>query len=137
MPSLTRRSAPDWRTETLARMRALILDADPEIIEERKWIKPSNPLGVPVWSHAGTVCTGEVYAKVVKLTFARGASIPDPSRLFNSSLEGNMRRAIDIHEDENVDARAFKALVKAAVARNGAAVKTRAAAKKRARSSAE
>ena len=127
----------DWRKETLARMRALILEADPEIIEERKWITPSNPLGVPVWSHAGIVCTGEVYAKVVKLTFARGAGLPDPSRLFNSSLEGNTRRAIDIHEGENVDARAFKALVKAAVAGNGPAVKKRAAMKKRARSSAE
>jgi hypothetical protein len=108
-----------WRGETLARMRALILEADPEMIEECKWIKATNPLGVPVWSHAGIVCTGEAYAKVVKLTFARGASVPDPSRLFNSSLEGNTRRAIDIHEGENVDADAFKALVKAAVAQNG------------------
>jgi hypothetical protein len=107
-----------WRGETLARMRALILEADPEMIEECKWIKPMNPSGVPVWSHAGIVCTGEVYAKVVKLTFARGASIPDPSRLFNSSLEGNTRRAIDIHEGEKVDAGRFKALVKAAVAAN-------------------
>jgi len=115
----------DWRTETLARIRALILEADPEIIEERKWIKPTNPLGVPVWSRAGIVCTGEVYAKVVKLTFALGAGLPDPSRLFNSSLEGNMRRAIDIHEGENVDARAFKALVKAAVARNALQAKKR------------
>ena len=109
----------DWREETLARMRALILEADPEMIEERKWRKPSNPAGVPVWSHKGIVCTGEKYKNVVKLTFARGASIPDPSRLFNSSLEGNMRRAIDIHEGEEVDAAAFKALVKAAVAENG------------------
>ena len=108
-----------WRGETLARMRALILEADPEMTEEWKWIKPTNPLGVPVWSHAGIVCTGETYTKVVKLTFARGASIPDPSRLFNSSLEGNTRRAIDIHEGEKVDAGAFKALVKAAVAQNG------------------
>ena len=107
-----------WRGETLARMRALILEADPEMTEECKWIKPTNPLGVPVWSHAGIVCTGEAYTKVVKLTFARGARIPDPSRLFNSSLEGNMRRAIDIHEGETVDAGAFKALVKAAVAQN-------------------
>jgi hypothetical protein len=112
-----------WRGETLARMRALILEADREMIEECKWIKPMNPLGVPVWSHAGIVCTGESYAKAVKLTFARGASIPDPSRLFNSSLEGNMRRAIDIHEGEKVDAGAFKALVKAAVALNGSAKK--------------
>jgi len=101
-----------WRGETLARMRALILAADPEIIEEWKW-------GGPVWSHHGIVCTGEAYTKVVKLTFARGASVPDPSRLFNSSLEGNTRRAIDIQEGEKVDAGAFKALVKAAVAQNG------------------
>ena len=113
------RDVGGWRGETLARMRALILEADPEMIEERKWIKPSNPLGVPVWSHGGIVCTGEVYAKVVKLTFSRGARIPDPSRLFNSSLEGNTRRAIDIHEGEKIDAGAFKALVKAAVAQNG------------------
>jgi hypothetical protein len=102
-----------WRGETLARMRALILEADPEVIEEVKW------RGTPVWSRHGIVCTGEAYAKVVKLTFARGARVPDPSRLFNSSLEGNTRRAIDIHEGEKVDARAFKALVKAAVAENG------------------
>jgi len=117
------RDRGDWRGETLARMRALILEADPEMIEERKWFKPTNPAGVPVWSHAGIVCTGETYAKVVKLTFARGASLPDPSRLFNSSLEGNTRRAIDIHEGETVDARAFKALVKAAVAVNVARAK--------------
>src|SRR3981189_2548791 len=104
----------DWREEILARMRALILKADPEMIEERKWRKPSNAMaGVPVWSHHGLVCTGEKYKKVVKLTFARGASIPDPSRLFNSSLEGNTRRAIDIHEGEKVDAGAFKAIGKA------------------------
>jgi hypothetical protein len=107
-----------WREETLARMRALILEADPAMMEERKWAKPTNPMGVPVWSHNGIVCTGEVYSKVVKLTFARGASLPDPAGLFNSSLEGNTRRAIDIHEGEKVDARAFKALVKAAVALN-------------------
>jgi hypothetical protein len=114
-----------WRGETLARMRKLILEADPEMTEECKWIKPTNPSGVPVWSHAGIVCTGEAYTKVVKLTFAKGASIPDPSRLFNSSLEGNTRRAIDIHEGEEVDAGAFKALVKAAVARNGSSAKQR------------
>jgi len=108
-----------WRGETLARMRALILEADPEMIEEWKWVKATSP-GTPVWSHDGIVCTGEVYAKVVKHTFARGAALPDPSRLFNSSLEGNTRRAIDIREGEKVDARAFKALVKAAVALNGA-----------------
>jgi len=107
-----------WRGETLARMRALILAADPGIIEEWKW-------GVPVWSRDGIVCTGEVYKMAVKLTFARGASVPDPSRLFNSSLEGNMRRAIDIREGEKVDASAFRALVKAAVARNGTPAKKR------------
>ena len=115
-----------WRGETLARMRALILEADPGMIEERKWRKPSNAMaGVPVWSHNGIVCTGETYKNVVKLTFAQGAKIPDPSRLFNSSLEGNTRRAIDIHEGEKVDARAFKALVKAAVAQNGPPAKKR------------
>jgi hypothetical protein len=114
------RDLGEWREKTLDRMRALILEADPEMIEERKWRKPSNAMaGVPVWSHDGMVCTGETYSKVVKLTFARGASLPDPSRLFNSSLEGSTRRAIDIHEGERVDAGAFKALVKAAVARNG------------------
>jgi len=110
----------DWREETLARMRALILEADPEMTEERKWKKPSNPVGVPVWSHNGIVCTGETYKKAVKLTFAKGASIPDPSGIFNSSLEGNTRRAIDIHEGEEVDADAFKALVTAAVTQNPA-----------------
>ena len=106
------RDAGDWREETLDRMRALILEADPEMIEERKWKKPSNDMaGVPVWSHNGIVCTGETYKKAVKLTFARGAGLPDPKGLFNSSLEGNTRRAIDIHEGEQVDARAFKALV--------------------------
>jgi hypothetical protein len=109
----------DWRLETLARIRALILEADPEMIEERKWKKPSNIAGVPVWSHNGIVCTGETYTKVVKLTFLHGADLPDPSRLFNSSLAGNMRRAIDIREGETIDARAFKSLVKAAVAQNG------------------
>ena len=115
-----------WREETLARMRALILEADPQMTEERKWKKASNGMaGVPVWSHDGIVCTGEIYKNVVKLTFAQGASIPDPSRLFNSSLEGNTRRAIDIHEGETVDASAFKALVKAAVVQNGASAKKR------------
>ena|ERR1041384_4971809 len=117
----TARTARDWRDETLDRMRALILDADPEMVEERKWKKASNAMaGVPVWSHDGMVCTGEKYKNIVKLTFAYGASIPDPSRLFNASLEGGTRRAIDIHEGEEVDARAFKALVKAAVTRNAA-----------------
>ena len=125
-PAKRIRDQGDWREEILARMRALILEADPEMIEERKWRKPSNGMvGVPVWSHHGIVCTGETYAKTVKLTFARGASLPDPSRLFNSSMEGNMRRAIDIHEGEKVDARAFKALVKAAIALNGPPAKKR------------
>ena len=112
------RELEGWRGETLARMRALILEADPEITEEWKW---SNP----VWSHHGIVCTGEAYKKVVKLTFARGAGLPDPARLFNSSLEGNTRRAIDIREGEVVDAAAFKALVKAAVALNGPSTEKR------------
>lgn len=113
-------SAPGWREETLARMRTLILEADPAMIEERKWKKPSNGMkGVPVWSHNGIVCTGETYKQVVKLTFARGASLPDPARLFNASLEGGTRRAVDIREGERVNAAAFKALIKAAVARNG------------------
>jgi hypothetical protein len=116
----------DWREEMLARMRALILEADPEMVEERKWRKPSNAMaGVPVWSHHGIVCTGETYQNVVKLTFAQGASLSDPSRLFNSSLEGSTRRAIDIQEGEKVDARAFKALVKAAVAQNASPAKKR------------
>jgi hypothetical protein len=107
-------------------MRELILEADPEMTEERKWKKASNAMrGVPVFSHNGIVCTGETYAKAVKLTFARGASLPDPSRLFNASLDGGTRRAIDIHEGETVDARAFKVLVKAAVAENASAQKKR------------
>jgi hypothetical protein len=108
-----------WRGESLARMRALILEADPEMIEEWKW------MGTPVWSHHGIVCTGESYTKVVKLTFARGASIADPTHLFNSSLEGNMRRAIDIHEGVTVDASAFKALIRAAVVQNTLSKKKR------------
>ena len=113
--------AGDWREGTLARMRALIMEADPGIVEERKWRKPSNGMaGVPVWSHNGIICTGETYKKVVKLTFAQGASVPDPKRLFNASLEGGTRRAIDIPEGQQVDSSAFKALVKAAVALNGA-----------------
>jgi hypothetical protein len=119
------RELEGWRGETLARLRALILEADPEMTEECKWIKPTNPLGVPVWSHDGIVCTGEAYAKVVKLTFARGASLADPAGLFNASLEGNTRRAIDIHEGETIDAGAFKALVKAAVAENRPPAKKR------------
>jgi hypothetical protein len=107
----------DWRGETLRRMRTLIKKADPDVVEEWKWVKPTNP-GVPVWSHDGIICTGESYKKVVKLTFAKGASLKDPARLFNSSLDGNVRRAIDIHEGEEVDESAFKALVREAVALN-------------------
>ena len=121
----TKSAKRDWRDETLAQMRALILEADPEMIEERKWAKATNPAGVPVWSHGGIVCTGETYKNSVKLTFAQGASLPDPSRLFNASLEGNTRRAIDIHEGDQVDERAFKTLVKAAVARNRPSAKKR------------
>jgi hypothetical protein len=113
------RDLGDWRGETLARMRKLILESDSEMIEEWKW------MGTPVWSRHGIVTTGEAYKTVVKLTFAKGASLPDPSRLFNSSLEGNMRRAIDIHEGETIDTGAFKALVKAAVAHNGSTKKNR------------
>ena len=106
----------DWRGETLSVMRKLIHDEDPDVVEEVKWRKPSNSmLGVPVWSHDGIICTGEVYKDKVKLTFAKGASLQDTGRLFNSSLDGNTRRAIDIHQGENVDPRAFKALVRAAV----------------------
>jgi hypothetical protein len=111
-------SLGDWRAETLAKVRRLIHEADPDIIEECKWIKPSNPLGVPVWSHAGIVCTGEAYKQVVKLTFARGASLAETRKLFNSSLDGDTRRAIDIREGEVLDAEAFKALIQAAVAEN-------------------
>ena len=113
----------DWRGETLARMRKLIREADPDVIEEWKW------MGTPIWSHDGIICTGESYKKVVKLTFAKGASLKDPARLFNSSLEGNVRRAIDIAEGEEVDATAFKALVREAVAYNGAAMAKRKAKK--------
>jgi hypothetical protein len=115
----------DWRGEMLARLRALIKQADPDVVEEVKWRKPSNPLGVAVWSHAGIICTGETYKDKVKLTFANGASLKDPARLFNSSLDGNTRRAIDIHEGEEVDADAFKALIRAAVALNTSGGKAR------------
>src|SRR5262245_30867197 len=108
----------DWRGEMLARVRMLIKQVDPEVVEEVKWRKPSNPLGVPVWSHDGIICTGETYKNAVKLTFAKGASLPDPNGLFNSSLEGNSRRAIDIHEDDEIDAPALQALIRAAVALN-------------------
>ncbi len=107
----------DWRGKTLGRMRKLIKEADPDVVEQLKWIKHSSP-GTPVWSHDGIICTGESYKNVVKLTFAKGASLKDPGRLFNSSLEGNVRRAIDIHEGEEVDESAFKALVRQAVALN-------------------
>ena len=107
----------DWRGETLRRMRKLIKKADPDVVEEWKWVKPTNP-GTPTWSHDGIICTGESYKSVVKLTFAKGASLKDPARLFNSSLDGNVRRAIDIHEGEEVDESAFTALVRQAVALN-------------------
>jgi len=109
----------DWRGETLARVRSLIREADPEVVEEVKWRKPSNSvLGVPVWEHAGIICTGETYKSVVKLTFAKGASLKDPSGLFNASLEGNVRRAIDFYEGDKIDEKALKALIRAAVALN-------------------
>ncbi len=114
----------DWRGETLSRMRKLIKEADSDVVEEVKWVKPTNP-GTPTWSHDGIICTGETYKSVVKLTFAKGASLKDPAKLFNSSLEGNTRRAIDIHEGEKVDASAFKALIRAAVALNTSGGKTR------------
>src|SRR5215510_13090079 len=107
----------DWRGETLGRMRKLIKEADPDVVEEWKWVKPTNP-GTPVWSHNGMICTGESYKNVVKLTFFNGASLKDPARLFNSSLEGNARRAIDIHEGDKVDEAALKDLIRAAVALN-------------------
>ena len=108
----------DWRSKTLARIRALIKQADPDVVEEVKWRKPSNPAGVPVWSHDGMICTGETYKSAVKLTFAYGAALDDPSGLFNSSLEGNTRRAIDFHEGDTIDEKALKALIRAAVALN-------------------
>src|SRR5437773_10482751 len=107
----------DWRGKTLSRVRTLIKEADPDVVEELKWVKPTNP-GTPTWSHDGIICTGETYKSIVKLTFARGAAPKDPARLFNSSLDGNVRRAIDIHEGEDVDESAFKALVRQAVALN-------------------
>jgi hypothetical protein len=114
----------DWRGETLSRMRKLIKEADPDVVEEVKWVKSTNP-GTPTWSHDGIICTGEPYKSVVKLTFAKGASLNDPAKLFNSSLEGNTRRAIDIREGEKVDAGAFKALIRAAVALNTSGGKPR------------
>jgi hypothetical protein len=114
----------DWRGHTLGRMRKLIKQADPDVVEEVKWKKPSSP-GVPVWSHDGIICTGESYKATVKLTFAKGAALKDPARLFNSSLDGNVRRAIDIREGEQVDASKFKALVREAVALNASGAKAR------------
>jgi hypothetical protein len=108
----------DWRKETLSNVRALIKEADPAVVEERKWKKASKPDGVPVWSHYGIICTGETYKNAVKLTFAKGAKLEDPKRLFNSSLEGNTRRAIDLHEGDRIDGPAFKALVRSAVELN-------------------
>jgi len=107
----------DWRGAALARIRALVIEADPDVVEEWKW------MGTPVWSHGGGICTGESYKAIVKLTFFKGASLKDPAKLFNSSLEGNVRRAIDIHEGENIDANAFKALIRAAVALNASSAK--------------
>jgi len=116
----------DWRGKTLARLRTLIREADPDVVEEVKWRKPSNAmLGVPVWEHDGIICTGETYKAAVKMTFARGASLDDPSDLFNASLEGNTRRAIDFHEGDKIDAKALKSLVRAAVAKNTSAKKGR------------
>lgn len=109
-----------WRGKTLSRVRALIKDADPDVVEEWKWRKPSNP-GVPVWSHQGPICTGETYKNAVKLTFLKGASLRDPSGLFNSSLEGKTRRAIDFHEDDEIDEKAFTTLIRAAVSLNESA----------------
>jgi hypothetical protein len=111
----------DWRGEKLARVRKFIKEADPDVVEEVKWRKPSNMLGVPVWEHAGIICTGETYKAVVKLTFAKGAALDDPSGLFNASLEGNTRRAIDLHAGDKLDEKAFKALIRAAVALNTSA----------------
>jgi len=118
-------SIGDWRGEALARMRALIREADPEVVETVKWRKPSNPSGVPVWEHDGILCTGETYNGYVKLTFARGAKLPDPAGLFNGSMGGNTMRAIDIREGVEIDSEGFKALVRAAVALNVATASSR------------
>jgi hypothetical protein len=127
----------DWRGETFARVRKLIKEADPDVVEEVKWRKPSNAMrGVPVWSHAGIICTGETYKNAVKLTFAKGAALKDPSRLFNASLEGNTRRAIDIHEGDKIDAKALQALIRAAVALNTSARATARPVRARKRASA-
>lgn len=118
-------STGDWRADALAEARRVIHSADPSIVEERKWVKASNPDGVPVWSHDGIICTGETYKAAVKLTFAKGASLRDPKGLFNASLDGGTRRAIDIREGDRIDAPALKALVKAAVALNVATAKAK------------
>ncbi len=117
-PEIDAKQPSDWRGEMLARIRMLIRQADPKVVEEVKWRKPSNPAGVPVWSHDGIICTGETYKNAVKMTFANGALLPDPSGLFNSSLEGNIRRAIDFHEGDKIDEKALMALIRAAVALN-------------------
>src|SRR5688572_10578690 len=114
----------DWRAETLSRMRTLIKETDPDVIEEVKWVKATSP-GTPTWSHDGIICTGEAYKSVVKLTFAKGASLKDPAKLFNSSLEGNTRRAIDIREGDKIDATKFKALIRAAIALNTSGAKAK------------
>ena len=119
------RELSGWRAKTLAQIRALIKEADPEVVEEVKWRKPSNPLGVPVWEHAGIICTGETYKDKVKLTFAKGAALDDPAGLFNSSLDGNVRRAIDIHEGDKIDEKALKALIRAAAALNASTARRR------------
>ena len=119
----TAKESTDWRDATLSRIRRLIEQADPDVVEERKWKKAANPDGVPVWSHDGIVCTGETYKTHVKLTFAKGASLEDPARLFNSSLEGSTRRAIDLVEGDKLDERAFKALIREAVAINQASAR--------------
>ena len=124
---------PDWRGELLSRLRTLIEEADPDVVEEVKWRKPSNPAGVPAWSHDGLICTGETYKTHVKLTFAKGASLRDPTGLFNSSLDGNLRRAIDFQAGDSINARAFKALIREAVSLNessAAAPKKRSAPKR-------
>jgi hypothetical protein len=118
-------SNEDWRNATLSRIREWIVQTDPDVVEERKWVKRSNPDGVPVWSHHGMICTGEVYKNHVKVTFAKGASLPDPSKLFNSSLEGNVRRAIDVSEGAQIDEKAFKALIREAVSMNESSLRGR------------
>jgi len=124
-------SLGDWRGETLARMRQLIHEADPDVVEEVKWVKPTNPNGVPTWSHDGIICTGETYKAYVKLTFMNGAELDDPTGVFNAGLGGGTRRAIDLREGEEVDAAAFTALVRAAVDRNGAVAAAKGGRKKR------